>query len=145
MINKLVLFGLEDSCKRLKGDGLSYAAIARALSKECGKRIYAVNVSRYFKAEQDALRDAISASTELQNMKAETHLNVIQQLTDINRDTRDILKAAKAARNPKMALLAIQRVEKQLELQAKLLGDIDDSPKVVAIKEIYINEQTRRD
>ena len=145
MINKLVLFGLEDSCKRLKGDGLSYAAIARALSKECGKRIYAVNVSRYFKAEQDALRDAISASTELQNKKAETHLNVIQQLSEINRDTRAILKSAKAARDPKIALLAIQRVEKQLELQARLLGGISDAPKVVAIREVIINEQNRAD
>lgn len=145
MINKLVLFSLVDSCKRLKGEGLSYAAIARELSKECGKRIYSVNVSRYFRAEQDALRDAISASTELQNMKAETHLNVIQQLSEINRDTRAILKEAKAARDHKTALLAIQRVEKQLELQARLLGDIDDSPKVVAIREIYINEQQRAD
>jgi hypothetical protein len=109
------------------------------------KRIYAVNVTRYFKAEQDALRDAISASTELQNKKAETHLNVIQQLSEINRDTRAILKAAKAARDHKIALLAIQRVEKQLELQARLLGDISDAPKVVAIKEIYINEQNRAD
>ena len=145
MINKLVLFGLEDSCKRLKGEGLGYAAIARALSKECGKRIYAVNVSRYFKSEQDALSEAISASAELQNKKAETHLNVIQQLNDINRDTRAILASAKKSHDHKTALLAIQRVEKQLELQAKLLGDIDNSPRVVAIKEIVINEQSRRD
>ncbi len=43
------------------------------------------------------------------------------------------MKEAKKAHDTKTALLAIQRVEKQLELQAKLLGDIDDSPKVVSI------------
>ena len=145
MINKLILFGLEDSCKRLKGEGLGYAAIARALSKECGKRIYSVNVSRYFQAEKAALSEAISASAKLQNKKAETHLNVIQQLNDINRDTRAILREAKKAHDAKTALLAIQRVEKQLELQARLLGDIDDSPKVVEIREVYINEQNRAD
>ena len=145
MINKVKLFGLEDSCKRLKGKGLSYAAIARALTKESGKEINSVNVGRYFKAEQDALRDAISASTELQNMKAETHLNVIQQLTEINRDTRAILKEAKKSHDHKTALLAIKRVESQLELQAKLLGEIDDSPKIVAIREVFVNEQQRRD
>jgi hypothetical protein len=133
MINKLVLFNLEDQCKRLKGTGLSNAEIARTLSNDSGKTISPVNVGRYFKAEESALSQAISANNKLQTKKAETHLNVIQQLTDINRDTRDILKAAKAARDHKTALLAIQRVEKQLELQARLLGEIDESPKVVSI------------
>lgn len=145
MINKIILFNLTDRCKTLKGEGLSYAEIARALSNESGKRISAVNVGRYFKAETLALSEAVSANTKLQTKKAETHLNVIQQLTDINRDTLSILKAAKAARDHKTALLAIQRVQQQLELQAKLLGDIDESPKVVAIREIFINEQSRTD
>lgn len=133
MINKIILFNLTDRCKTLKGEGLSYAEIARTLSDEYDKTISAVNVGRYFKAETLALSEAVSANTKLQTKKVETHLNVIQQLSDINTETLSILKDAKKSHDAKIALLAIQRVEKQLELQARLLGEIDESPKIVSI------------
>lgn len=51
--------------------------------------------------------------------------DVVQQLRTINATTLDILRESRDAKKNGMALFAIDRLMKQLELQAKLLGDID--------------------
>ena len=51
--------------------------------------------------------------------------DVVQQLRAINTTTLAILQESRAANKNGMALFAIDRLMKQLELQAKLLGDID--------------------
>lgn len=68
----------------------------------------------------EAVRLAISQAKDTQ-----AGLNVAQQLMEINQASRKILEAALVAKDPNLALKAIDRVEKQLELQAKLLGDIE--------------------
>ena len=145
MINKIVLYNLEKRCKELKVEGKDNVAIAAILTNESKKHISNMGVMRFFKKEQCAMQEVASRSDKIQLKKAETRLDTIAQLSYINEETRHILASAKKSRDHKTALLAIQRVEKQLELQAKLLGDIDESPRVVAIREIYINEQQRRD
>ena len=117
----------------LRAEERSNSDIARVLTKECGRDVSRMSVDRYFKSEKAAIGEAIVKREDLQAKEAAIHLDVIGQLTHINTETLAILKEAKAACNPKIALLAIQRVEKQLELQARLLGEIDDSPKVVSI------------
>jgi hypothetical protein len=57
-------------------------------------------------------------------------LNIISQLVDMNRQTREILAEAREDGDNRLALRAIERAESQLELQAKLLGKIDSSPKI---------------
>lgn len=52
-------------------------------------------------------------------------LDVVAQLRDINKITLDILKEARDKKKNGIALFAIDRVMKQLELQAKLIGAID--------------------
>jgi len=66
-----------------------------------------------------AVAEAISQDQELAD-----GLNVTSQLIEINRESRAILSEARAKGDNYLALGAIARVEKQLELQAKLLGDI---------------------
>lgn len=63
-------------------------------------------------------------------------LDVVRQLKFINSVTLDILKEARDGKKNGMALFAIDRVTKQLELQAKLLGAID-TPQV----NIYITPE----
>src|ERR1035438_8262721 len=53
-----------------------------------------------------------------------------ERLKAVNRETLDILREARASNNLVIALAAISRVEKQLELEAKLLGQMDDSTKI---------------
>jgi len=55
-------------------------------------------------------------------------LDVVKQLKVINNVSMNILKGARDAKENSLALSAIDRIVKQLELQAKLLGDLDDRP-----------------
>jgi hypothetical protein len=57
-------------------------------------------------------------------------LDVVAQLKTINRVTLSILKGAHETRNDKIALAAVDRVQRQIELQARLLGELDDRPVV---------------
>lgn len=57
-------------------------------------------------------------------------LNVLDQLRAINDTTRAILAEARKSKDGELALKAVDRIQRQIELQAKLLGDIDDRPQV---------------
>jgi hypothetical protein len=57
-------------------------------------------------------------------------LDVARQLKAINAAALGILKEARAGGDGTLALKAIDRVLRQLEFQARLLGDLDDRPVV---------------
>ncbi len=57
-------------------------------------------------------------------------LDVLQQLRTINAAALTVLRDARAAGDGDLMLKAIDRVHRQCELQAKLLGDLDDRPVV---------------
>ncbi len=57
-------------------------------------------------------------------------IDVVQQLKAINGATLAILHEARQQRDPDTALKAIDRIQRQIELQAKLLGDLDERPVV---------------
>ena len=67
-----------------------------------------------------ALVKAREAETEVQ---AET---LFQRLRALNGETQAILRAARESQNHVIALNAIGRAEKQLELEARLLGELDN-------------------
>ncbi len=54
----------------------------------------------------------------------------IAQLKVINRTTIAILREAREQRDPDTALKAIDRIQRQIELQAKLIGELDERPQV---------------
>ncbi len=57
-------------------------------------------------------------------------LDVVEQLKTINSASLAILEEARNAREPDLALKAVDRIHKQIELQAKLLGELDERPHV---------------
>jgi len=57
-------------------------------------------------------------------------LDVLVQLKAINSASQQILADARRQGDPETALKAIDRIHKQIELQAKLLGELDDRPVV---------------
>lgn len=59
--------------------------------------------------------------------------DLVTQLLDLSRETREILSEARGAKDRDGALRAIARLEKQAELQAKILGQIRDGQVNVAI------------
>jgi len=61
-------------------------------------------------------------------------LDVLQQLKAINGAALTVLRDARAAGEGDLALKAIDRIHRQIELQAKLLGELDDRPQIVLVQ-----------
>jgi len=57
-------------------------------------------------------------------------LDVLQQLKTINAAALTVLRDARTAGDGDLALKAIDRIHRQVELQAKLLGELDERPVV---------------
>jgi len=57
-------------------------------------------------------------------------LDVVQQLQVINAASLTVLREARQVGDGELALKAIDRVQRQIELQAKLLGELDERPQV---------------
>jgi hypothetical protein len=55
---------------------------------------------------------------------------LFERLRTLNRETQEILREARDTKKHVIALQAIGRAEKQLELEARLLGELDDSAKI---------------
>ncbi len=53
-------------------------------------------------------------------------INVVAQLKAINGASLAVLKEARDRQDGDLALKAVDRIQKQIELQAKLLGDLDE-------------------
>lgn len=57
-------------------------------------------------------------------------LDVVWQLREINGAALTVLAEARERKHGELALKAIDRIQKQIELQAKLLGVLDERPQV---------------
>ncbi len=57
-------------------------------------------------------------------------IDVVAQLKAINGAALAVLRAAREDRNGELVLKAVDRIQRQLELQAKLLGELQDGPTV---------------
>ena len=71
----------------------------------------------------------VKAKQVVEEIKAET---LFDRLREINSEARAILEEARAggSKDNDLALKAIARIEKQLELEARLLGELDESTKI---------------
>ena len=94
------------------------------------------DIARHFGVSKDAVaRHAaehlppalVRAKEEAEGNEA---LDLLRQLKTINLIAISVLAEARVARNGDLALKAIDRIERQLTLQAKLLGELDERPVV---------------
>lgn len=108
-------------CHHPERDEIDAAIIAGTVNREIAckfgvgrmaiERHAASHISQQIRQSQEAQEEARG-------------LDVVGQLKDINDITLDILKEARDMKDNDTSLKAIDRVTKQLELQAKILGDI---------------------
>jgi len=56
--------------------------------------------------------------------------SLFDRMRIINRESAPILREARETTSPGLALAAIARIEKQIELEGKLLGQLDESVRV---------------
>jgi len=57
-------------------------------------------------------------------------LDIVAQLKAINGAALTVLGEARRSGNGELALKAIDRIQRQIELQAKLLGELDERPQI---------------
>ena len=77
-------------------------------------------------------------------------IDVVRQLKAINGATLAILKEARADKDGELALKAVDRIQRQLELQAKLLGELQQegtinvtvSPEWVSLRAVILSAVT---
>ncbi len=94
-------------------------ATSRAIAAQHGLSNGAVH-----RHQTDHLPAALVKGKEAQE---EAHaLDIVKQLKTINAVTFEILAAARKGRDSETALKAIDRVQRQIEMQAKLLGALND-------------------
>jgi DNA-binding transcriptional ArsR family regulator len=95
-------------------------AAAYGLSPDALSRHFAAHVPEHLKkARQDG--------------DTQQALDIVKQLKAINMATLTVLNDARLAGQPDLVLRAADRVQRQLELQAKLLGELDDRPRLNVI------------
>ena len=109
----------------------SRADIDKALVAGTPYRDIALRFSLGVMAVQRHKAHVAQAIVQVQEAKEEAQaLDVVKQLKTINASTVAILHEARQQRDPDIALKAIDRIQRQIELQAKLLGDLDERPQV---------------
>jgi hypothetical protein len=64
------------------------------------------------------------------DMDVRAALDVVRQLKAINGAALQVLADARRVGNGELALKAIDRIQRQVELQAKLLGELDERPQI---------------
>lgn len=72
----------------------------------------------------------LALATAKQTNDLEYAGTIFERLKSINRETVAILHEARAAETPAIALMAVGRIEKQLELEARLLGELDNRTRI---------------
>ncbi len=108
----------------------------RAIDKALAAGGNVREMSALFRVSEDALsrhkRDHLPALVvKAQAEEDIAHaLDVVKQLKTINGVSLAVLKEARDARDGDLALKAVDRIHRQIELQAKLLGELDERPVV---------------
>lgn len=88
-------------------------------------------VERTVERTETARAAALVAQGAAQEAQVTRHaLDVVGQLKIINASSLAILREARERQAGDLALKAIDRIQKQIELQAKLIGELDERPVV---------------
>lgn len=89
---------------------------------------FATSTTALFRHKSACIAESLSKATDVKEVvQADT---LLARLKSLNAETLAILTKARKDENGELALKAIARVEKQLELEGKLIGELNDAPVV---------------
>jgi len=106
-------------------NGEASTAVAARYFTVSGQPLGRMSVQRH-KDEHLPLR--LVKAAEQEDVRAA--LDITAQLKAINGASLQVLAAARSANDGELALKAVDRVLRQIELQAKLLGELDERPQL---------------
>jgi len=129
-------------CTHAQRDEIEAALVNRASSYR--------DIARQYSTSKDAISRHVNTghiAERLLKARGEEDvrgaLDVTRQLKAINSVAAGILREARDAGDPGIALRAIDRIHRQLELQAKLLGDLDERPVInLTLNPEYVEART---
>lgn len=121
--NKILRLGLQNRVVELKTQGKSYHEIAKIISKEAGTDISYGAVFRHFKDYKDSRNALIKHETKRLKVMVDKQINVIDELIDLKNKLSGYLDK-QLEENTKMVPATANALTKQLEIIAKILGDI---------------------
>src|SRR5215218_11398163 len=91
------------------------------------------DIARQYSVSKDAVSRHVASGHIAERLKkakdeedVRAALDVLGQLKAINTACFSVLKNARKSSEPEVVLKAVDRIQRQLELQAKLLGDLDE-------------------
>jgi len=116
-IDRLLLAGEISQREIADRFGLSQGAVSRH---------YRNHLPKVVAKAEEAARVEVAMRHEIEDL--EHAIDVVQQLREINSASRDVLNEARDAGDGDLALKAVDRVHRQIELQAKLIGELDEGP-----------------
>lgn len=114
-------------CNHLQRSAIETALLDKTSLRDIARQ-YATGKDALARHRDSCISAALSKAAEVKaTLNGET---LLARLKTINAETLTILKEARQDKNGELALKAIARVEKQLELEGKLLGELNDVPTV---------------
>ncbi len=114
-------------CEHTNQEGIDHALVGGASNRSVAS-LYDVSEAAVRRHKANHLPAKLVKAQEEEDVREA--LDVIKQLKAINAASLNILKDAREQGRPGTALAAVDRIHKQIELQAKLLGELDDRPQV---------------
>lgn len=114
-------------CQHPQRAAIDHALVAGEALRDIAGR-FGVSKSALERHKAEHLPDTLVRAQEAAEEAAA--LDVLQQLRAINQAALAVLRDARAAKDGDLALKAVDRILRQIELQAKLLGDLDERPVV---------------
>jgi hypothetical protein len=111
-------------CGHPKRDAIERAVLARQSFQRIASRYGLTDTSII--RHQKHLSERIVQSSRIAEINRADDL--VDRLIELSRETQAVLARAKEAGNDELVLKAVARAEKQLELQARLLGELKDAP-----------------
>jgi hypothetical protein len=116
-------------CRHERREEIDRALVDGEAVHNIAKRTGTSTTARHRHKTQHIPKTLVLAKETAEEIQAGT---LFDRLRSVCRVTREILREARGAKNHIIALQAIGRIERQLELEARLLGELDDSAKVAS-------------
>jgi hypothetical protein len=111
-------------CGHVRRHEIEQAMLAREPFRAIARR-FGLSKDALLRHHDDHLPAALVQSARAAEVTRSDDL--VGRLLELNRETGEILARARAVGNDEIALKAIARIEKQVELQAKLIGQLQEN------------------
>jgi len=112
-------------CAHPERDAIDKALVAEVPLRTIADR-WSVSKSALIRHKEDHLPATMVKAKAVEDVAHA--IDVVRQLRTINGAALHVLKDARESRDGNLALKAIDRIQRQIELQAKLLGELDERP-----------------